>query len=131
MGWLLEGAPETSTHHIRGSPADQQGQAEAAARRGGGRDGGGDEGDLSRHSFGRRTESATKWWQQHEDTEDVDGIVGKETFGVADDYLNGPGSGGHVTYTGHQHGVGFKRLSGTYYVKINGTWKKAAYDRRG
>ncbi|MGW0909821.1 peptidoglycan-binding domain-containing protein [Streptomyces sp. NPDC002853] len=82
-------------------------------------------------SFGRKTESATKYWQQREDVEDVDGIVGKETFGVADDFLNGPGGGGHVTYSGYQHDVGFKRLSGTYYVKIDGKWKKAAYNWRG
>ncbi|WP_202121288.1 peptidoglycan-binding domain-containing protein [Streptomyces sp. BA2] len=82
-------------------------------------------------SFGRKTESATKWWQQREDVEDVDGIVGKETFGVADDFLNGPAGGGHVTYSGYKHDVGFKRLSGTYYVKIDGKWKKAAYNWRG
>ncbi|WP_245239175.1 peptidoglycan-binding domain-containing protein [Streptomyces sp. MZ04] len=81
-------------------------------------------------SFGRKTESATKWWQQHEDVEDIDGIVGKETFGVADDYLDGPGYNGRVTYTGYQHDVTFKRLGGTYYVKIDGQWKKAAYNWR-
>ncbi|MFG2650044.1 peptidoglycan-binding protein [Streptomyces sp. NPDC048436] len=82
-------------------------------------------------SFGKRTESATKWWQQHEDTEDVDGIAGKETFGVADDFLNGPSGSGWVSYSGYQHDVTFKRLAGTYYVKIDGQWKKAAYNWRG
>ncbi|MEV2255784.1 hypothetical protein AB0I94_35405 [Streptomyces sp. NPDC050147] len=61
----------------------------------------------------------------------IDGIVGKETFGVADEFLNGPSGGGHVTYSGYKHDVGFKRLSGTYYVKINDSWKKAAYNWRG
>ncbi|MFD5704038.1 peptidoglycan-binding domain-containing protein [Streptomyces lasiicapitis] len=81
--------------------------------------------------FGWKTASATKWWQAHEDLEDVDGIVGKETFGAADNFLSGPHSGGQVDYTGFVRQVAFKRLAGTYYVKIDGHWKKASYNRLG
>ncbi|MFJ2767423.1 peptidoglycan-binding protein [Streptomyces sp. NPDC087300] len=81
--------------------------------------------------FGKRTESATRYWQHNEELEDVDGIAGKETFGAADDFLDGPhGGGGWVTYTGYSHDVAFKRLDGTYYVKVGGHWKKASYDWR-
>ena len=82
-------------------------------------------------SFGWKTKSATKWWQAREELEDVDGIVGKETFGHADDFLDGPYRGGKVTYSGYQRDVTFKRLSGKYYVKIGTQWKVAAYSRRG
>lgn len=86
--------------------------------------------DIDGH-FGKRTESATKWWQKNEDLEGVDGIAGKETFGFADDFLSGPSAGGSVTYTGYKHDVTFKRLNGDYHVKVNGLWKKAAYDWLG
>ncbi|GGR71531.1 hypothetical protein GCM10010252_07410 [Streptomyces aureoverticillatus] len=86
--------------------------------------------DVDGH-FGWKTASATKWWQAHEDLEDVDGVVGKETFGAADNFLSGPHSGGQVDYTGFVRQVGFKRLAGTYYVKIDGHWKKASYNRLG
>lgn len=82
-------------------------------------------------SFGPRTRSATKWWQDQEELEDVDGIVGKETFGHADDALDGPSGNGTVTYGGYRHNVTFKRLDGEYYVRIGANWKVAAYDWRG
>lgn len=78
--------------------------------------------------FGWKTHSATKYWQDREELEDVDGIVGKETFGYADDFLDGPGANGKVYYSGYDRNVTFKRLDGKYYVKIDGQWKKAAYD---
>ncbi|WP_371577531.1 peptidoglycan-binding protein [Streptomyces sp. NBC_01314] len=81
--------------------------------------------------FGWKTRSATKYWQAQEDLEDVDGIVGKETFGQADGFLDGPYSDGKVTYTGLEHEVTFKRLDGEYYVEVGSTWKVAAYDWRG
>ncbi|MDG4859522.1 hypothetical protein P8605_15390 [Streptomyces sp. T-3] len=78
--------------------------------------------------FGWKTHSATKYWQDKEELEDVDGIVGKETFGHADDFLDGPYGGGKVIYMGLSHEVKLKRLDGKYYVKIDGQWKQAAYD---
>ncbi|MFD9859317.1 peptidoglycan-binding domain-containing protein [Streptomyces alboflavus] len=86
--------------------------------------------DIDGH-YGWKTASATKWWQAREDLEDVDGVVGKETFGAADDFLSGPHANGHVDYTGHVRQIAFKRISGTYYVKVHGQWKKAAYNRLG
>ncbi|MFE0172718.1 peptidoglycan-binding protein [Streptomyces sp. NPDC059002] len=80
--------------------------------------------------FGKKTESATRYWQQNEDLEDVDGIAGKETFGAADDFLDGPSNSGSVTYSGYNHNVTFKRINGTYYVKVYGQWKQASYDWR-
>ncbi|MCI3932567.1 peptidoglycan-binding domain-containing protein [Streptomyces sp. AN091965] len=77
--------------------------------------------------FEERTESATRWWQRHEDLEDVDGVVGKETFGDADNSLSGPEPDGTVLFMGFRHTVAFKRLQGTYYVKVHGQWRKAAY----
>ncbi|SFN24204.1 Putative peptidoglycan binding domain-containing protein [Streptomyces sp. cf124] len=81
--------------------------------------------------FGWKTRSATKYWQAQEDLEDVDGIVGKETFGQADGFLDGPAGDGGVTYAGLAHEVDFKRLDGDYYVRIGSKWKVAAYDWRG
>ncbi|UUU24491.1 peptidoglycan-binding domain-containing protein [Streptomyces sp. DSM 40750] len=81
--------------------------------------------------FGWKTRSATKYWQAQEDLEDVDGIVGKETFGQADGFLDGPYSDGAVTYTGLVNDVAFKRLDGEYYVRIGSKWKVAAYNWRG
>ncbi|MBC9717223.1 peptidoglycan-binding protein [Streptomyces sp. TRM66268-LWL] len=75
--------------------------------------------------FGKRTESATKYWQKREGLA-VDGIVGKQTFGYADDFLFA-GSGGTVSYAGYEHDVNFKRWSGKYHVKVGGQWKKATY----
>ena len=66
-----------------------------------------------------------------EASDDVDGVVGKETFGAADDFLSGPHANGHVDYTGHVRQIAFKRISGTYYVKVHGQWKMAAYNRLG
>lgn len=80
--------------------------------------------------FGWKTRSATMYWQAQEDLEDVDGIVGKETFGQADGFLDGPYSDGKVTYTGLANEVTFKRLDGEYYVRIGSKWKVAAYDWR-
>ncbi|MEW2523476.1 peptidoglycan-binding protein [Streptomyces sp. NPDC047071] len=82
--------------------------------------------DITGH-FEERTESATRWWQKHEDLEDVDGVVGKETFGDADNSLSGPEPDGTVLFMGYRHTVAFKRLQGTYYVKVHGEWRKAAY----
>lgn len=81
--------------------------------------------------FGWKTRSATKYWQAQEDLEDVDGIVGKETFGQADGFLDGPAGDGGVTYAGLAHEVDFKRLDGDYYVRIGSKWKVASYDWRG
>ena len=80
--------------------------------------------------FGWKTRSATKYWQKAEGLEDIDGIVGKETFGQADGYLYGPYSDGEVTYTGAAYEVSFKRLDGEYYVKVGSKWKVAAYNWR-
>ncbi|MCC9709226.1 peptidoglycan-binding protein [Streptomyces sp. MNU76] len=81
--------------------------------------------------FGWKTRSATKYWQAQEDLEDVDGIVGEETFGQADGFLDGPYGDGKVTYAGLSHEVDLKRLDGDYYVRIGSKWKVAAYDWRG
>ncbi|MFD3311004.1 hypothetical protein [Streptomyces sp. NPDC058694] len=52
--------------------------------------------DCIDDSFGRWAPSATTWWQVREELEelegepeDVDGVVGKETFGHTDDFLDG------------------------------------------
>lgn len=86
--------------------------------------------DIDGH-YGGKTASATKWWQAREGLEDIDGVVGKETFGAADNFLSGPQAGGQVDYTGYVRQIAFKRIAGTYYVKIAGQWKKAAYNRLG
>ncbi|QDQ16519.1 hypothetical protein FH965_24085 [Streptomyces spectabilis] len=77
--------------------------------------------------FEERTESATYWWQRHEDLEEVNGVVGKETFGAADNSLSGPEPNGKVLFLGYRHDVAFKRIRGAYYVKVSGQWRKAAY----
>ncbi|MER7173478.1 peptidoglycan-binding domain-containing protein [Streptomyces mesophilus] len=82
-------------------------------------------GDIDGH-FGPRTKSATKYWQQTEGLH-IDGIVGKQTFSLADDFLDHVGNN-KIEYTGYDHQAGFKRLNGVYYVKIDGHWKKAAYN---
>ncbi|MFF7261304.1 peptidoglycan-binding protein [Streptomyces sp. NPDC008159] len=80
--------------------------------------------------FGWKTRSATKYWQAQEELEDIDGIVGQETFGQADGFLDGPYADGLVTYTGTVNQVTFKRLDGKYYVRVGAKWKLAAYDWR-
>lgn len=82
-------------------------------------------------AFGPKTRSATEYWQAAEELEDVDGIVGKETFGQADSFLDGPNNDGTVTYAGLVNKVNFLRLDGRYHVKIGSKWKLAAYDWRG
>ncbi|MGW0840347.1 peptidoglycan-binding domain-containing protein [Streptomyces sp. NPDC002787] len=81
--------------------------------------------------FGWKTRSATEYWQAEEELEDVDGVVGKETFGQADGFLDGPNGDGTVTYSGLVNNVTFKRIDGQYYVKIGSKWKLAAYKWRG
>ncbi|MEV0438089.1 peptidoglycan-binding protein [Streptomyces spectabilis] len=92
--------------------------------------------DGELHTFGKaditgrfeeRTESATYWWQRHEDLEEVNGVVDKETFGAADNSLSGPEPNGKVLFLGYKHDVAFKRVRGEYYVKVSGQWRKAAY----
>ncbi|MEV0217894.1 peptidoglycan-binding domain-containing protein [Streptomyces sp. NPDC050704] len=85
-------------------------------------------------SFGWKTRAATKWWQESQDDdelENVDGIVDGETFGLADDALDGPYRNGNVTYSGYRYDVTFKRLDGKYYVKIDRRWRVAAYNWSG
>ncbi|EKX68010.1 peptidoglycan-binding domain-containing protein [Streptomyces ipomoeae] len=81
--------------------------------------------------FGWKTRSATMYWQEREELEDIDGIVGRETFGQADQLLDGPYKNGIVNYVGYENEVTFKRLDGKYYVKIGSKWKVAAYGWRG
>ncbi|MFI6939375.1 peptidoglycan-binding protein [Streptomyces sp. NPDC050418] len=75
--------------------------------------------------FGPRTHSATKYWQDREGIR-VDGVVGRQTFGLADNFLDRTGRH-RITYTGYDRQVNFKRVGGLYYVKAGGAWKKAAY----
>ncbi|SDK75148.1 peptidoglycan-binding domain-containing protein [Streptomyces indicus] len=78
--------------------------------------------------FGPRTHSATKYWQKREGLA-VDGVVGKQTFGYADDYLS-PVGNGKMEYSGYERNVVFKRSGGLYHVKVDGHWKKASYNWR-
>ncbi len=82
-------------------------------------------GEIDGH-FGKRTQSATKYWQSREGIY-VDGVVGKQTFSLADNFLDHIGNN-RVRYTGYDHLVNFKRLDGLYYVKVGGHWKKASYN---
>ncbi|KQV94031.1 hypothetical protein ASD08_18495 [Streptomyces sp. Root369] len=86
--------------------------------------------------FGAKTKAATIAWQTKKKLSDVDGVVGKETFGRADDGLREwDEDNGTLTlyYNGAYYQPTIKRqANGTYGFYVAGTdeYRLAGYDYR-